>query len=47
MTLIHRTGDVGECRNVLKSILFTIPALEQTETDPARIEIQGIHLVVG
>jgi len=47
MALVHRPGHITEGGTVLISVQLSIPALQQPETNPARIEGQGIHLIVG
>ena len=47
MPFIHRAGDVGERGAVLERIALPIPAFQQAEPHPTRIEVEGVDLVIG
>ena len=47
MALVHRPGHVGQGSAVFKGVLFPIPAFEQIEPNLARIEVEGVNLIVG
>ena len=45
--LVHRPGHIGQGSAVVEGVLFPIPTLEQVNADLARIEIEGVDVLVG